>query len=161
MKILLTGATGYIGKRLLPVLVEMGHTVVCCVRDVNRFNPPTSLIPNIEVVEVDLLDVSTLRNIPNDIDGAYYLVHSMSVSSEYEILEHQCAVNFRNMLNNTQVQHVVYLSGIVNESNLSKHLGSRKNVEDELGKGSISLRHCVRESLLDRAVPPSRLSEIW
>ncbi len=43
MKILLTGATGYIGKRLLPVLIEAGHHVVCCVRDLNRFNPPESL----------------------------------------------------------------------------------------------------------------------
>ena len=48
MKILLTGATGYIGKRLLPVLVEEGHTVICCVRDINRFNPPDSLKSNIE-----------------------------------------------------------------------------------------------------------------
>ncbi len=136
MKILLTGATGYIGKRLLPILVEKGHTVVCCVRDVNRFNPPTSLLPSIQVIELDLLEESTLNKIPKDIDGAYYLVHSMSGSSDYEILEHQSAMNFRNALNNTKVQHVVYLSGIVNECNLSKHLSSRKNVEVELGKGN-------------------------
>lgn len=46
MKILLTGATGYIGKRLLPALVEKGHQVVCCVRDFNRFNPPEYLKKN-------------------------------------------------------------------------------------------------------------------
>ncbi|MFB0907647.1 MAG: NAD-dependent epimerase/dehydratase family protein, partial [Spirosomataceae bacterium] len=71
MKILLTGATGYIGKRLLPALVEQGHTVVCCVRDTNRFNPPPSLIEFIEVIQVDLLDKPSLGNIPQDIDGAY------------------------------------------------------------------------------------------
>ncbi|MEQ6119593.1 SDR family oxidoreductase [Reichenbachiella sp. MALMAid0571] len=136
MKVLLTGATGYIGKRLLPILVDKGYQVVCCVRDVKRFNPPASLLPNVEVIEVDLLAESTLDKIPKDIDGAYYLVHSMSGSSDYEILEYQSAVNFRNALNNTKVQHVVYLSGIVNESNLSKHLSSRKNVEVELGKGN-------------------------
>jgi len=136
MKILLTGATGYIGKRILPVLIEAGHEVVCCVRDPSRFTPPVSLIDNITVITVDLLDVTTLKNIPNDIDGAYYLVHSMSVSNDYESLEEQSAINFRNALNKTNVKHVVYLSGIVNESELSKHLSSRKNVEIELGRGA-------------------------
>ena len=135
MKILLTGATGYIGKRLLPSLVEAGHEVVCCVRDLNRFNPPESLKRNIECIKLDLLDAATLEIIPKDIDGAYYLVHSMSASSDYNDLEHQSAANFRNALAKTRVQHVIYLGGIVNESNLSKHLASRKNVEDELKKG--------------------------
>jgi len=71
MKILLTGATGYIGKRLLPALVEQGHTVVCCVRDPERFAPPKSLRPNIEIVVLDLLKEDTLVNIPQDIDGAF------------------------------------------------------------------------------------------
>jgi len=135
MKILLTGATGYIGKRLLPVLVEAGHEVVCCVRDINRFDPPDSLKKSIKIIEIDLLDEATLANIPYDIDGAYYLVHSMSSSSDYQSLEHQSAVNFRKALAKTQIQHVVYLSGIVNEDNLSAHLTSRKNVEEELGNG--------------------------
>lgn len=139
MKILLTGATGYIGKRLLPVLVNNGHQVVCCVRDPSRFNPPASLLPSIEVIRLDLLDETTLKNIPSDIDGAYYLVHSMASSTDYESLEKKSAVNFRNALNNTVVKHVVYLSGIVNESKLSQHLASRKAVEDELGKGSYKM----------------------
>jgi uncharacterized protein YbjT (DUF2867 family) len=136
MKILLTGATGYIGKRLLPILVEAGHEVICCVRDVNRFSPPESLKPRIKTIEIDLLEKDSLERIPKDIDGAYYLVHSMSASADYKILEKQSAVNFRNALANTKVQHVIYLSGIVNETNLSEHLDSRKNVEDELGKGA-------------------------
>lgn len=136
MRILLTGATGYIGKRLLPVLIEAGHEVICCVRDPSRFNPQASLKAKIKVITVDLLDKSTLQNIPNDIDGALYLVHSMSASTNYESLEQQSAINFRNALINTTVKHVVYLSGIVNESELSKHLSSRKNVEIELGKSN-------------------------
>jgi uncharacterized protein YbjT (DUF2867 family) len=135
MKILLTGATGYIGKRLLPVLVEAGHEVICCVRDLNRFAPPESLKQKISIIKLDLLDKASLGNIPKDIDGAYYLVHSMSASSDYKSLEQQCAVNFRNALAVTKVKHVVYLSGIVNETNLSEHLSSRKNVEDELKNG--------------------------
>ena len=83
MKILLTGATGYIGKRLLPILVKKGHIVVCCVRDIDRFNPPKSLVPFIEVIQVDFLDTGSLDKIPLDIDAAYYLIHSMSASLDY------------------------------------------------------------------------------
>ena len=78
MKILLTGATGYIGKRLLPVLVEAGHHVVCCVRDLNRFIPPESLKKNISIIQLDLLDKATLSNIPIDIDGAYTLCRQVA-----------------------------------------------------------------------------------
>lgn len=140
MKVLLTGATGYIGKRLLAVLVEAGHEVFCCVRDLNRFHAPKSLRDKIHLIALDLLDEASLENIPKDIDGAYYLVHSMSASSDYEELEYQSAVNFRNALNKTNAKHVVYLSGIVNTQELSDHLSSRKNVEIELGKGNY---HCT------------------
>lgn len=139
MKILLTGASGYIGKRLLPVLVENGHEVICCVRDAKRFSPPESLRSRIRIIELDLLDFESLHQIPEDIDGAFYLVHSMSASSEYQVLEHRSAGNFRNAMNQTNVKHVVYLSGIVNEADLSRHLASRKNVETELGKGNYQL----------------------
>ena len=135
MRILLTGATGYIGKRLLPLLIEEGHEVICCVRDIKRFNPPASIKSKITIIQIDLLKKDTLHNIPKDIDGAYYLVHSMAASSDYQSLEQESAINFRNAINKTNVQHVVYLSGIINETELSKHLTSRKNVEVELQKG--------------------------
>lgn len=139
MKILLTGATGYIGKRLLPILVENGHEVVCCTRDLKRFNPPKSLASSISTIQVDLLDEASLEKIPKDINIAYYLVHSMSASENYSSLESESAINFRNALNKTAVKQVIYLSGIVNESKLSEHLASRKNVEDELSKGDYHL----------------------
>jgi len=135
MKILLTGATGYIGKRLLPVLVNKGYQVVCCVRDKNRFSLPEPFRKSIEIVEVDFLDKKTLGNIPADIDGAYYLMHSMSSSTDYEKLELEAARNFRETLDETGVKHLVYLSGIVNKESLSKHLSSRKAVEAELDIG--------------------------
>jgi len=135
MKILLTGSSGYIGKRLLPVLIENGHYVICCVRDIKRFSVPESLKSRIQVIQVVLLDNDSLANIPKEIDGAFYLVHSMSSSSDYHIQEQKSAENFRNAMAQTSVRHVVYLSGIVNETTLSKHLLSRKNVELELSKG--------------------------
>lgn len=134
--ILLTGATGYIGKRLLPVLVAHGYHVVCGVRDVARFSPPQALRNHLTVIRLDLLDKDTLNNIPKHIHGAYYLVHSMASAKNYQALELQCAINFRQALQHTQCQHVLYLSGIVNATQLSKHLSSRKNVEDTLAQGS-------------------------
>lgn len=136
MKILLTGSTGYIGKRLISVLIEAGHEVICCVRDPKRFNPPESLKENVSILKLDLLDKTSLNRIPQDIDGAYYLVHSMSSSGDYKTLEKTSAIHFREALNKTNVNHVIYLGGIVNEPDLSTHLASRKNVEIELSKGN-------------------------
>ena len=136
MRILLTGATGYIGKRLLPVLAGKGHTVICAVRDPARFTVPDLFQDRVEVIQLDLLDASTFRNVPKDIDGAYYLVHSMSASRNYRSLEEQSARSFSKAMEQTKVQHVIYLSGIANGDQLSRHLASRKSVEDILSKGS-------------------------
>ncbi len=137
MKILLTGATGYIGKRLLPVLLEMGHHVVCCVRDRRRFPAEDYPAGRITVIEVDFTDKETLDAIPDDIDGAYYLVHSMSSSiRNFELAEAVSAGNFRERLDRTRVIHVIYLSGIANDRDLSLHLASRKNVEEILSGGT-------------------------
>jgi uncharacterized protein YbjT (DUF2867 family) len=138
MKILLTGATGYIGKRLLPLLVDKGHEVVCCVRDASRFYYQAEFGKSVTVIEVDFLDRKTLQNIPEDIDAAYYLIHSMSGdASNYDELESIAARNFTLQLNQTMAKQVIYLSGIVNDSVLSKHLSSRKAVEDILRSGAI------------------------
>jgi uncharacterized protein YbjT (DUF2867 family) len=136
MKVLLTGATGYIGKRLLPVLLDQGHHVVCCVRDKSKFHSVQSTKGKIEVIELDLNKADTLTAIPKDIDFAYYLVHSMSSTKDYHILEQNSAINFREALNKTNVKQLIYLGGIVNSDTLSKHLHSRKNVESELSKGN-------------------------
>ena len=139
MKILLTGATGYIGKRLLPLLVELGHDVICCVRDKNRFYCPNELQDHVTVIEVDFLNQETLASIPTEIDAAYYLIHSMSGSaSNFDDLESESATNFVARLNKTLVKQVIYLSGIVNDDSLSKHLSSRKKVEEILNTGSFA-----------------------
>jgi uncharacterized protein YbjT (DUF2867 family) len=133
MKILLTGATGYIAKRLLPVLLKNGHEVVCCVRDTNRFDVTRFDNSRLSVVEVDFLKPEELDRIPADIDVAFYLIHSMAATyGSFEEMEAISAGNFKKRLEQIRVKQVVYLSGIVNEKVLSKHLSSRKNVEDIL-----------------------------
>jgi uncharacterized protein YbjT (DUF2867 family) len=140
MKILLTGSTGYIAQRLLPVLLSNSHEVVCCVRDIKRFNSEKYHSKSLTVVEVDFLKPETLKNIPSDIDAAYYLIHSMSTSTgDFEKMEEISAINFRDCIQQTKARQVIYLSGIVNEEILSKHLSSRKNVERMLASGSYSL----------------------
>ena len=140
MKILLTGATGYIAQRLLPLLLGNGHDVICCVRDRARFESDKYRSKHLSVLEVDFLKPDTLKNIPFDIDAAYYLIHSMSTSTgDFEKMEEASAINFKNYIQQTKARQVIYLSGIVNEEVLSKHLTSRKNVERILGSGSYSL----------------------
>ncbi len=140
MKILLTGANGYIGMRLLPTLLEQGHDVVCCVRDANRIPLDPETIEKVSILEIDFLKEVSLENFPKDIDVAYYLIHSMSVSTkDFDELEAQAAKNFIQYMGHTAVQQVIYLSGMVNEESLSKHLASRKQVEDLLYEGSFHL----------------------
>ncbi|MFZ1336979.1 MAG: NAD(P)H-binding protein, partial [Saprospiraceae bacterium] len=140
MKILLTGVTGYIAQRLLPVLLENGHEVICCVRDKNRFNNKFDILSNVKVIEADFLKKETLLNIPNDIDVAFYLIHSMSTQiGDFENMEEICATNFKNCIEKTNAKQVIYLSGISNAEDLSKHLSSRKNVESILSGSNFAL----------------------
>lgn len=133
MKILITGATGYIGKRLIPLLLNEEHSIVCSVRDLSRANQLYKNDELITFIESDFLKPETLTTIPKDIDVAYYLIHSMSNSStEFHSLEEKCAQNFKEFIETTKTKQVIYLSGITNDTKLSKHLLSRKNVENIL-----------------------------
>jgi len=139
MKILLTGVTGYIAQRLLPILLKNGHEVICCVRDKNRFNHKY-YAPNLTVIEADFLKKESLHSVPKDIDVVYYLIHSMSTQTgDFENLEELCATNFKECINQTNAKQVIYLSGISNAEELSKHLKSRKNVETTLSNSNFVL----------------------
>jgi len=143
MKILLTGSTGYIGRRLLPVLVGAGHHVICLVRDQRRFDWEDfseDFLKQVTIIEVDLSDPSTFASVPTDIDAAYYLVHSMSSSNpNFTEMEATSAANFVSLINTTTAKQIIYLSGIVNDADLSDHLLSRKNVEDVLKQANAPL----------------------
>lgn len=141
MKIFLTGATGYIGKRLLIQLLTNGHSIICSVRDSKRFD--ISLYEKFQnqltVVEYDFNDESTFKPIDEDIEVAYYLIHSMSSNADFSKAEKKSAKNFSELIGKTNCKQVIYLTGIVNEKDLSKHLQSRKDVEDELKSDSYNL----------------------
>lgn len=140
LTILLTGANGYIGRRLLPYLVDAGHRIICAVRDASRFHLPESMSKQVSIIEVDFTRPEAQQAIPESIDVAYYLIHSMSGSDKlFNKIEKRCATHFVSAMRGTRVKRVIYLSGIVNESRLSTHLNSRYRVEQILQQGSFVL----------------------
>jgi uncharacterized protein YbjT (DUF2867 family) len=139
MRILLTGATGYIGKRLLPELLKKDHEVICVVRDKSRFIVPSGHESKIDVVEHDFLNPFP-DNKSLNFDKAYYLLHSMSGNTRgFEDKEKTCAKNFTELADRANCEQIIYLSGLTNQEELSKHLESRKMVEYILQKAKAPL----------------------
>lgn len=140
MKILLTGANGYVGKRLLPELLEQGHEVVCSVRDKTRLGLDAITLARVSIWEVDFLNEVNYTNCPKEIDIAYFLIHSMASSiNSFDKMESIVAQNFNKYSSHINIKQVIYLSGIVNDPNLSKHMLSRENVEKILNSGQHQL----------------------
>lgn len=138
LNILLTGANGYIGQRLIPILLEQGHNLFCCVRDKERFEDEHQH-PNLQTIEIDFLIDNSKVDFPTKIDAAYFLIHSMSSNGDFETKELATAKNFLQKIEQTNCQQIIYLSGIVNEAHLSKHLHSRLAVEKILNESNIPL----------------------
>ncbi len=141
MKILLTGSTGYIGRRLLPELLQLGHEVICCVRDKKRVPDETTWKhPNVRLFEVDFLKNSFDNKQLKAVDVAYYLIHSMSDhNSDFANMEARAAQNFLELVKGTNIRQLIYLTGMANEKTLSRHLASRKKVEDILATSEVPL----------------------
>lgn len=139
MKILITGTTGYIAKRLSIKLLQQGHELVCCMRDLNRIPDEIEFEDQVSFIKVDFLDTQGVA-LPKDIDVAYYLIHSMSSSTgDFQSMEQTCANNFKQLVEQTNCQQTIYLSGIVNDETLSKHLQSRYEVEKSLQSDQYAL----------------------
>lgn len=135
--ILVLGATGYVGGRLVPELLEHGHRVRCLVRSPNKLdNRPWQ--GDVEVVEGDLLEPDTLTRAFDGADAVYYLVHSLGVGDDFEDVEQQCAINAREAAAAAGVAQMIYLGGLGQvDDELSPHLRSRHRVGSELAAGPV------------------------
>jgi uncharacterized protein YbjT (DUF2867 family) len=124
--ILLTGATGYVGGRLLRALLEKRVRLRCLARN------PDSLrgkIPNVvEVHRGDVLDPETLPSAMKGVDTAYYLIHSMGTRGSFEEADRIAAKNFVEAANRSGIRRLIYLGGLAHGDNLSSHLASRLEV---------------------------------
>jgi len=124
--VLLTGATGYVGGRLLKDL-EKGHWVRCITRRPEHLRGRVA--EKTEAVQGDLLDPESLKTAFNDIEVAYYLVHSMGSRGSFEEQDRQAAINFSNAASQAGVKRIIYLGGLsADRETLSPHLRSRLEV---------------------------------
>ncbi|WP_257298461.1 NAD(P)H-binding protein [Haloarchaeobius sp. FL176] len=135
MRVLVVGATGFVGGRLVESLCSAGHEVVAFSRSASRSTFPDE----VEIFEGDLGDPASLDGLCEGIDAAYYLIHSLTAENFAE-LDRTYARRFREAASAAGVDRVVYLSGISgDERNLSPHLASRREVESVLESGSFDL----------------------
>lgn len=143
MRVLVTGATGFVGSRLVPELVTAGHEVTVLVRDASTYESPAGDgmdDPAVDVVEGDLLEPDSLSAEAVAADAAYYLVHSMRAGSDFAKRDRLAARNFVDLANRAGIDRIVYLGGLGEERDqLSTHLRSRREVEAILGGADASL----------------------
>ncbi len=148
-KVLVTRATGFIGKRLILYLLSQGHQIyaLCRIKGTKVFNEEN---PNLFYVWGDLKNSETLKNIPEDLDAAYYLVHSMSeIAGDLAETESKIVEEFISGVKKTRIKQIIYLGGIINdEKTLSPHLKSRLLVEQAL-KQSMELQKARKDDLLN------------
>ncbi len=126
--ILLTGATGYIGGRLVTLLEQRGLSVRCLARDPAKLQNRISATT--EVVRGDVLDPASLAAALAGIDTAYYLVHLMASSQDFQREDRQAAENFARAARDAGIKRIIYLGGLGDEADpdLSPHLRSRHEV---------------------------------
>jgi uncharacterized protein YbjT (DUF2867 family) len=133
MKILVSGASGYVGSKLIPLLVQAGHEVTAMVRHNSK---ALSLPPAVQVVIADATKAESLVDTMRGIDVAYYLIHSMSAAGgDFHERDLKAAENFATAAREAGVARLVYLGGLVSStSKMSKHLKSRQETGEALRK---------------------------
>ena len=140
-RILLTGATGAVGGRLLPELLARGHAVTCLVRDQTRARLPAA----VRVIEGDILTGAGLATALDGADVAYYLVHSMGRGSgpDFEATDRRAATRFAAAAADARTGRIIYLGGLPSSGSSSRHLRSRGEVAEILeqsGRPAIHVR---------------------
>ncbi|MHC4135550.1 MAG: SDR family oxidoreductase [Planctomycetota bacterium] len=129
-RVLLTGATGYIGGQLLRPLEQSGCALRCAARRANYLRPRVA--DGTEVVEADVLEPSSLGPALEGVDVAYYLIHSMGDRGAFHQKEREAALNFARAAEDADVQRIIYLGGLGHGDDLSPHLASRHEVGEIL-----------------------------
>ncbi len=140
MRILVTGATGYIGGRLVPRLLDAGYRVKAMSRSYAKLESrPWHNHPNLELVAGDVLNAEDIDNAAKGCDVAYYLVHSMVAGQEnFETADRTSAQNMVKAAENQGVKRIIYLGGLgFDNPALSKHLRSRHEVAEILQQGTV------------------------
>jgi len=135
MNILLTGATGYVGGRLLKKLESQGYAVRCLARHPEYLK--NKIASSTELVQGDLLNEDSLKNAMSGIETAYYLVHSMGSKGVFEDEEKQSAFNFANAAKKAGIKKIIYLGGLSHGKELSAHLRSRRQAGEILRESGI------------------------
>lgn len=137
--VLVTGASGYVGGRLVPELLARGYQVRAMVRgDSPQYHERW---PQAQIAIADALKIDELKRAFAGIDTAYYLMHSLSLGpKEFEAADLQTAVNFRKAAEENSIKRIIYLGGLGDrEGSLSHHLQSRMAVAEELKRGRIAV----------------------
>ena len=136
-KVLVTGATGYIGGRLVPELLDRGYDVRIMVR--SEFPGVEQRWPNVEVVYADACDLESLVEALEGVHIAFYMIHSLALGhKKFEYADLQAATNFRIAAENQNVSRIIYLCGLGNtNTRLSPHLKNRIMVAEKLSQGKI------------------------
>lgn len=140
MQVLVTGATGYIGGRLVPRLLEAGHHVRCLARAPRKLaNRPWSDHPSVEIVQGNADSLDDMREAMRGCSAAYYLIHSMMVAgSDYSERDRILASTFAEAAADLEIERIIYLGGLGETgSGLSQHLSSRREVESLLASTSV------------------------
>jgi uncharacterized protein YbjT (DUF2867 family) len=137
VRILVTGATGYVGSRLVPRLLNEGYSLRVLARDPQRLQG-RSWQADVEVAAGDVLKAETLTPALEDIDFAYYLIHSMSSAGDFFHRDLDAAANFSNAAKQARIKRIIYLGGLGDpESQLSPHLRSRQQTGEKLKETGI------------------------
>jgi len=139
-KVLILGASGYIGGRLLPRLLDSGYAVRAAVRTPEKLQcRPYAQHPRLEIVQADLFDRESLGQAMRSCRAAFYLVHSMqSGTKRFADRDRQAAINAREAAAEAGLERIIYLGGLGEDGDdLSEHLRSRREVGQILSGGSV------------------------
>lgn len=130
-RVLVTGATGFVGRRLTPALIEAGHEVIAMTRHPESYEGPG------QPVGADVADPDTLGPALEGVDVAVYLVHSLD-QDDFEARDAAAALAFGVAAGRAGVRQIVYLGGLgSDDGTLSAHLRSRRRTEELLGRGGV------------------------